>query len=38
MSEKPRKVQEGYVKKGGRNPKPSYQRPSKPPKGQSKKK
>jgi|GEM_PF-7007252 len=38
MGKKPVKIQEGWVKKGGRNPKPSSQRPSKPPAGQSPKK
>lgn len=35
MAKKPVKIQEGWIKKGGRNPKPSSQRPSKPPTGQS---
>jgi len=35
MNDKKRKIQEGWIKKGGRNPKPSSQRPSKPPAGQS---
>lgn len=34
MNEKAKKISEGWVKKGGRNPKPSSQRPSKPPSGQ----
>jgi hypothetical protein len=38
MSEREKKIQEGVVKKGGQNPKPSTQRPSKPPQGQSPKK